>query len=109
MFSKLAVVATVAFAIFAAAAPTPGGSFNCSTGTQKCCNSVQDAKSPEAAGVIAGLLGVGVGQITGMVGLNCIDAIPILGGSSCDNQAACCKGNNFNGAVVLGCTPINVN
>jgi hypothetical protein len=82
MFSKLAVVATVAFAIFAAAAPTPGGSFTCTTGTQQCCDSVQDAKSAAATGVIAGLLGVVVGPVTGLVGLNCVNAIPILGGSS---------------------------
>jgi len=106
MFSKLALVATTAFAVLAVAAPTGGGG-QCSTGEQHCCNSVQQSNSPQAAGLL-GSLGV---QLAGIVpvGLTCTPLSGLaLSSQSCSQQPVCCNGNNFNGLVVIGCTPINV-
>ncbi|TFK37481.1 hydrophobin-319 [Crucibulum laeve] len=109
MFSKVALLATASLAVFAVASPTAGsGSNQCSTGSVQCCNSVQDAKSAQAASAIAGLVGVITGPITGQVGLEC-NPISVIGAgaNSCKAQTACCTGNNFNGLVVVGCSPIS--
>ncbi|KAF8652355.1 hypothetical protein AX16_004385 [Volvariella volvacea WC 439] len=88
--------------------PRTDGS-QCNTGSTQCCNSVQDAKSPLTS-TLAGLLGIVLGPITGQVGINCtpIDIIGV-GGNSCTTQPVCCTGNNYNGLLVVGCTPLNVN
>ncbi|TFK37475.1 hypothetical protein BDQ12DRAFT_736308, partial [Crucibulum laeve] len=68
MFSKVALLATASLAIFAVASPiAEGGSNQCSTGSVQCCNTVQDAKSAQAASAIAGLINVITGPITGQV------------------------------------------
>ncbi|KAF5379142.1 hypothetical protein D9615_005968 [Tricholomella constricta] len=98
------------FALCASASVLPRtGGDQCSTGAINCCNSVQSASNP-AVSTLAGLLGVVLGPITGLVGLTCtpIDIIGVAG-NSCTAQTVCCTGNNFNGLLVLGCTPINLN
>ncbi|TFK39699.1 hydrophobin-251 [Crucibulum laeve] len=108
MFSKIALFAAASMAVLVAASPVPGGS-QCSTGPVQCCNSVQDASSADAKKALAGLAGILLGPITGQVGLTCSPITAIgLGGNSCNAQTVCCSGNNFNGLVALGCTPINV-
>ena len=64
LFTTLAL-ASAAFAL-------PGGppAPSCSTGPIQCCNSVQSANSP-SVGLLAGLLGIVLGPITGQVGLTC--------------------------------------
>jgi hypothetical protein len=43
-------------------------------------------------------------------GLTCTPvSVLALAGQSCSQQSACCTGNNFEGAVVLGCDPIAAN
>ncbi|KIM39525.1 hypothetical protein M413DRAFT_46411, partial [Hebeloma cylindrosporum] len=86
-----------------------GPSNQCNTGTTYCCNSAVAPTDPTASKLL-GLLGVVVGSVTGLVGLTCspIDVIGI-GGSSCTAQPVCCTGNNFNGVVVIGCSPITIN
>ncbi|KAF8057422.1 hydrophobin-251 [Lyophyllum atratum] len=81
----------------------------CNTGEVHCCNSMQDAQDENMSGLL-GLLGVSVQDITGQVGLNCspISAIG-LAGNSCTSQPVCCTDNQFNGLVVIGCSPININ
>ncbi|TFK37483.1 fungal hydrophobin-domain-containing protein [Crucibulum laeve] len=109
MFSKVALLATASLAIFAAASPiAEAGSNQCSTGTVQCCNSFQDAKSAQVTSLLSGLAGVDVGAITGQVGVEC-NPISVIGAgfNSCKAQTACCTGNNFNGAVVVGCSPIS--
>ncbi|KAH0580851.1 hypothetical protein H2248_012011 [Termitomyces sp. 'cryptogamus'] len=78
---------------------------NADTGSQQCCDQLQDAKNP-VVGVVAGLLGVVIDALTGQVGLTCS---PIVGGAECNSQAVCCNGDNFNGLLVLGCSPLNIN
>lgn len=66
MFSKLAVIASLA--IFAVATPTPGG--QPSSGTNLCCDQTQTAGS--AAGVaLLSSIGVVVQDLTAIVGSDC--------------------------------------
>ncbi|KAF8976316.1 hydrophobin, partial [Cyathus striatus] len=61
-------------------------------------------------GVLAALLSLDISDITAQVGLNCSPLSVIgAGGNSCTQQPVCCTGNNFNGLIALGCTPINLN
>ncbi|GLB42285.1 putative hydrophobin [Lyophyllum shimeji] len=110
MFARISTFSL--FCLFVAGANAlalPRTEGQCNTGPNACCNSVQDAKS-EHAGLLAGLIGLDLSNVTGQVGLGCspISAVG-LGGNSCTQQPVCCSGNNFNGLVVVGCTPINVN
>ncbi|TFK37361.1 fruiting body protein SC1 [Crucibulum laeve] len=108
MFSKVALV-TVSLAIFATATTIPqGGNNQCSTGSVQCCNTVESADSAQAAKAIAGLGSLITGPITGQVGLAC-NPISVIGGgfNSCKAQTACCTDNNYNGVVVVGCSPIS--
>ncbi|KAF9444941.1 hypothetical protein P691DRAFT_676669, partial [Macrolepiota fuliginosa MF-IS2] len=72
-------------------------------------NSVQDASNP-TVGTLATLLGIVLGPITGQVGLTC-SPLSIVGvsGNSCSAQPVCCTGNNVNGPIVAGCSPVNLN
>ncbi|KAF8991434.1 fungal hydrophobin-domain-containing protein [Cyathus striatus] len=99
-----------ALPLLAAASAIPrDGSSQCNTGSIQCCNSVQEASNP-VVGLLAGLLGLVLGPITGQVGLTCSPLSVIgIGGNSCTAQPVCCTGNSFNGLIVLGCTPININ
>ncbi|KAF5311084.1 hypothetical protein D9619_007793 [Psilocybe cf. subviscida] len=104
---KLAALTTLAVATLAAATPTKRAD-QCNVGTLQCCNSLQAANSPAASNLL-GPLGVVVGAVQGLVGITCspLSAIAISG-NSCTTQSACCTNNSFNGAVALGCTPINI-
>ncbi|TFK64459.1 fungal hydrophobin [Pluteus cervinus] len=111
MFSKLAIIAAATMAVFVAATPIPtdGDAGQCNTGSIQCCNSVHSAGS-SGYQVLSALMGANVGSITGMIGADCspISAIG-AGGNSCSSQPMCCQNNNYNGLVVVGCTPININ
>ncbi|KAF5344529.1 hypothetical protein D9758_016471 [Tetrapyrgos nigripes] len=98
-----------ALATLAAATPLEVRQGQCNTGSLQCCNSVQSASSSPVASLL-GLLGIVVGDITALVGLNC-SPISVIGvaGNSCTAQPVCCQNNQFNGLVAIGCTPININ
>ncbi|KAI3605913.1 hydrophobin [Moniliophthora roreri] len=105
MFAKSVAFALTTLSVLAAAS-------ECSTGPVQariCCNSVQAANSPTAAGLL-GLLGVAIQSVTGQVGITC-NPISVLGlgSNSCSAQTVCCENNSFRGVVALGCTPININ
>nr|CAA12391.1 POH1 hydrophobin [Pleurotus ostreatus]CAA74986.1 hydrophobin [Pleurotus ostreatus] len=112
MFSiRISTVVLAASALLAVAIPmTNTETPQCNTGPIQCCNSVQSATSSAAAGPLAAL-GVlsGIASLLGEVGLDCSPLQVIgVGANSCSSQAACCTGNTFNGAVVLGCSPIKL-
>ncbi|KAG6827250.1 hypothetical protein H0H92_012631, partial [Tricholoma furcatifolium] len=68
------------------------------------------SQSPIAADLLGGLLPI-LGDITGMIGLDC-DPVSVAGGAGvdCNEQTVCCENNNFEGTLIsLGCTPININ
>ncbi|PFH47024.1 hypothetical protein AMATHDRAFT_153138 [Amanita thiersii Skay4041] len=82
---------------------------SCSTGSLQCCNSVQDSLDLSLTSLL-GLLGVVVGDLTGLVGVTCSPITVVgTGTSSCSAQTVCCTNTSFNGLVALGCTPININ
>ncbi|THU90507.1 fungal hydrophobin [Dendrothele bispora CBS 962.96] len=81
----------------------------CNTGPVQCCNSVQTAGSPAAAGIL-GLLGVVVQDLNVPVGLTCSPISVIgVGGDSCSANPVCCEDNSFNGLIAIGCVPVNIN
>ncbi|KAF8054245.1 hydrophobin-251 [Lyophyllum atratum] len=91
------------------ALPLLAAASQCNTGTTACCNKLHNAHDQNMTGLL-GLLGISVKDITGQVGFGCspISAFGIAG-NSCTAQPVCCTGNHFEGLVVVGCSPINVN
>ncbi|KAL1739778.1 fruiting body protein SC1 [Schizophyllum fasciatum] len=108
----LAVLALPALAAATAVPRTDGGGAQqCSSGPVQCCNSTVDSKdaSTSAVGGLLGLLGIKVGDLTGLIGINCTPINVIgIGGNSCTAQTVCCSNNQFNGLINLGCSPLNV-
>ncbi|KAG6825857.1 hypothetical protein H0H92_002093 [Tricholoma furcatifolium] len=89
MFARLSAAILLALPILAAAQ-------GCTTGTQQCCNSLQDAQSANMATLLGDILGVAAQGVTGQVGLTCspITAVGIAG-NGCNQQTVCCENNNF--------------
>ncbi|KAJ3565974.1 hypothetical protein NP233_g7292 [Leucocoprinus birnbaumii] len=117
MFARVATVFTFLFFVLpilaaATAVPrtdTPPAGGQCNTGTIQCCNQVQSSSS-SLVGLLAGLLGIVLGPVEALVGVNCSPITVIgAGGNSCSAQPVCCTGNSFSGLLVLGCSPININ
>jgi len=82
----------------------------CTTGDQFCCDSVQTLDQANA--ILTGLGQSVVSAATqagGLVGITCSSITGVgLGGNSCTQQTVCCTGNNFNGLVNVGCSPISI-
>ncbi|KAF9220574.1 fungal hydrophobin [Gyrodon lividus] len=110
MFSRLSAIVAASFAVLAVATPHVSRSDSqCNTGSLQCCDSLQDADSGVVT-ALAGLLGIVLGDLTGQVGVTCtpITVIGTGSGATCTQQPVCCTGNNYNGVLVLGCSPVNV-
>ncbi|KAH9475272.1 Fruiting body protein SC1 [Psilocybe cubensis] len=106
MFAKIAVLFTASMAVLVAA-----GDINdsCNTGAVQCCNTSYAAGTKEA-NLLASLVGVVAGAITGQVGVNCTPvSVLAIAGNSCSTQPVCCTSNHFNGLVNVGCNPVNAN
>ncbi|KAL0948211.1 hypothetical protein HGRIS_010817 [Hohenbuehelia grisea] len=109
MYARTATLLALPLLAAATAIPRTEPAGQCNTGSIQCCNSTKKASDP-VVGILAGLLGIVLGPITGQVGLTCTPLSVIgLGGNSCTAQPVCCTGNSFNGLIVLGCSPINLN
>ncbi|KAJ8488965.1 hypothetical protein ONZ45_g13754 [Pleurotus djamor] len=98
------------FAILAAAAnAAPGYSGapaqQCSSGVQKCCSSIKDAKDIDVT-QYKGLHGI-ADIFAGIKGYIALDCSPILGGG-CKAQTVCCQNNHSYGLINIGCTPIDI-
>ncbi|KAF8717601.1 hypothetical protein AX14_012112 [Amanita brunnescens Koide BX004] len=107
MYSKLAIVATAAFALFAAAAPAPNApQYTCSTGPVKCCNSMYKPGSEEHS-FIEGLLGLKTGDILSNIFTNCSPLVDVLGGG-CSGQTVCCNKVSDNGLVNFNCNNVKL-
>ncbi|KAF9493696.1 hydrophobin 3 [Pleurotus eryngii] len=106
MFFQTAVVA--ALASLAVATPLAlRTDSSCNTESVKCCNSSEDAHTFKE-NVLAALIPIEIGEITGKVYSQCSPIVGLIGGTSCSGQTVCCENAKFNGVVNIGCTPINV-
>ncbi|KAF8806850.1 fungal hydrophobin [Phlegmacium glaucopus] len=106
MFARAASVFVLALALLATATVLPRDECSSGTGSLQCCNSVQSA----TANTIAILANMGITEVpneNSLVGFTCSPITAGVSGTSCSEESVCCTGNSFNGAVVLGCTPIN--
>ncbi|PPR01336.1 hypothetical protein CVT24_006338 [Panaeolus cyanescens] len=105
MFAKLALFTAATMAIFVAAAPgAPGAISNsCNTGPVQCCNQLFEAED-ESYEAILSLIGVVPEPLTGPVGLHC-SPLSVVGVSKCP---VCCSGNQFDGLVNVGCSPVSI-
>ncbi|SJL14496.1 related to Hydrophobin-3 [Armillaria ostoyae] len=113
MFARISTFTFLALPLLATAAavlPRTDGAACSATGTAQCCESTQSPTNLSTpASALLGLLGVVIGDLTADVGLTCTPITVLgVGGTQCNNQVVCCNNNNFNGAVALGCTPINI-
>ncbi|EIN09122.1 hydrophobin-domain-containing protein [Punctularia strigosozonata HHB-11173 SS5] len=92
-----------------AAGSSATGAGQCNTGPVQCCNSVQSSKEDAVSNVL-GALGIPIQDTAVPVGLACtpINVIGLGSGASCTQQPVCCENNDYNGAVALGCSPINL-
>ncbi|KAF5354823.1 hypothetical protein D9756_005704 [Leucocoprinus leucothites] len=106
---RFAAALTLALPAIAAATAIPRDGGSCNTGPIQCCNQVQAASS-QNVNLLQGLLGIVLGPIEGLIGLNCSPLNVLgVGGNSCSAQPVCCTNNQFNGLINLGCSPININ
>ncbi|KAI1785645.1 fungal hydrophobin [Ganoderma leucocontextum] len=110
MFSRLAAVSALAFAVLAVAAG------DCNTGSMQCCNSVEDSKSVAGATLLSTLveplatLGLNVQDVTGQIGLQCspLSAVGVGASNACSAKPVCCQNNNVGGLISIGCVPISL-
>ncbi|KAI0635193.1 fungal hydrophobin [Trametes polyzona] len=111
MFARAAAYATLALPLLAVATPVHELAVRqtCSTGAIQCCNSVTETNSA-SGNLLLGLLGIVLGDITGLLGLNCspINVIGIGSGNACSANTVCCSNNNVGGLISIGCLPITL-
>ncbi|KDQ50478.1 hypothetical protein JAAARDRAFT_87470, partial [Jaapia argillacea MUCL 33604] len=101
---------SAALAILAVATPTPNEpASSCTTGPIQCCNTVESASSPAAAGILASI-GVIVQDVNALVGLTCspITAVGVGSGSSCSASPVCCTDNSHGTLISIGCVPVTL-
>ncbi|TDL20473.1 fungal hydrophobin [Rickenella mellea] len=107
MFSKLAIIASLAALV--ASVPAPHGG-ECNSGPVQCCNSLSTAGDPAFADQL-GLLGINIQDPNVPIGVTCtpVTVFGIQGGSSsCNGETVCCD-TEGNGGIAVGCVPVNAN
>ncbi|KAJ7610433.1 hydrophobin [Roridomyces roridus] len=77
----------------------------CSTGPVQCCGTVESISDPTVSRIL-GLPGIVVGDVTGLVGLNCVPVSTT--NSQCSTSPVCCTSTQLGGLVNIGCTPVNL-
>ncbi|KAG1722210.1 hydrophobin [Suillus lakei] len=108
MFARFFAVASLAL-LAVATSPLALRDGQCNTGDIKCCQSSTSTSTYNSVARSVGLVEIAA-EVIGAVGLNCspITAIGTGGGATCSQQPMCCSGNQMNGLVNIGCTPINL-
>ncbi|KAF9254713.1 fungal hydrophobin [Marasmius fiardii PR-910] len=108
LFNKLVTLSAITTLAAATALPRGGGG---SGSGNQCCQQVQTADQVNASGLgaLLGLLGVVLGDITGLVGLNC-SPITVIGGGNggCNTNTVNCQGTAAGGLINIGCIPIQI-
>ncbi|RXW19347.1 hypothetical protein EST38_g6511 [Candolleomyces aberdarensis] len=114
MLARVFSLITASSVLLAVSAmPTPGGSevSQCNGGEVYCCNSYHEVeKEDESWKAIYALLNLDIEGLTGGIAANCspLGVAAIGSGASCSSQTVCCQGNQYNGLINVGCSPINV-
>ncbi|KAF9495959.1 fungal hydrophobin [Pleurotus eryngii] len=107
MFAQSIFVAAIA-AVAAASPLAARTDYKCNTGPVQCCNELKSHESSEA-NIVASLLKLDFGGVTGDFSLQCSPVGSLVGGGpKCSGQTVCCENTKFNGLVNIGCTPINI-
>ncbi|THH04285.1 hypothetical protein EW145_g5635 [Phellinidium pouzarii] len=97
MFSKLALITSLA--VLAVATPAPAAS-QCDTGSAQCCQSVQSSSTSAVAALLQSI-GVVVQGVDVPIGITC-SPITVVGGSgTCDAAPVCCENNNFSNCPMV--------
>jgi hypothetical protein len=83
MFSKVSVLVTLALSVFTLASPTPGGggSSQCNSGGQVCCNSIQPAGSAALLTLLP-LIGPFLQDLNVPIGVTCSPISVIAAGGN---------------------------
>ncbi|OBZ77312.1 Hydrophobin-3 [Grifola frondosa] len=108
MFSRIAAISFLALPLLAAATPVLRRD-SCNTGSIQCCNSTTTADDASVS-ALAGLLGVVLGPVEGLIGLGCspISVVGVGSGSACNASPVCCENNSVGGLISIGCVPIQL-
>ncbi|KAI0750090.1 fungal hydrophobin-domain-containing protein, partial [Daedaleopsis nitida] len=78
---------------------------SCTTGPVQCCNQVKEPTDSSLTGIL-GLLGIVVGDLTGLVGVGCSPITGVgVGGGTCSSHTVCCENNSVGGLISIGCIP----
>nr|CAA25366.1 1G2 protein [Schizophyllum commune] len=65
-------LAILALPVLAAATAVPrGGASKCNSGPVQCCNTLVDTKDKHQTNIVGALLGLDLGSLTGLAGVNC--------------------------------------
>ncbi|KAF9062284.1 fungal hydrophobin [Rhodocollybia butyracea] len=105
------VSAALATLALASPAPRDEPASSCYTGPVQCCSSVQTASQAVADPftlMLLGIVGIPVGNVTGLVGLTCSD-ISFDGGGTWQaifQSSVCCTDNAMSGLISVGCVPV---
>ncbi|KIP08222.1 hydrophobin [Phlebiopsis gigantea 11061_1 CR5-6] len=111
---KLTTASILALPLLAVATPLEvrqNGS--CDTGSLQCCQSTVSTTSTngqDLLGTLEGLLGVVLGDVTGLLGLGCspISVVGVGSGNACTASPVCCSNNAVGGLINIGCIPITL-
>lgn len=106
---KFAAASLLALPLLAVATPLEVRQSSCSSGSVQCCDSTISSSSAQA-GLLAGLLGIVLGDLTGLIGLTCspINVIGIGSGNACSSNTVCCSNTQLGGLIGIGCIPITL-
>ncbi|KAH9961093.1 hypothetical protein BC827DRAFT_355945 [Russula dissimulans] len=111
---SLAMVFAATSSVAASATPIRRGGYpapptqpipqsQCNTESQQCCNTYTSGLNPIAKTLIAEFH-LDVNPTAG-IGMSCN---PIVGSNRCVNEPLCCQHINQNGAINIGCAPLNI-
>ncbi|KAI0696459.1 fungal hydrophobin-domain-containing protein [Cytidiella melzeri] len=107
---KFAVATLLALPLLAVATPTSlQARQSCDTGSIQCCQQTLVGTSSDAT-TLLGLLGIVIGDITGLLGIGCspVSVVGVGSGSTCTASPVCCTDSALGGLISIGCAPITL-